>query len=140
MDYFNRLHLMNNERWPKLLFNATYHIFQSNNNIKWKWFNHTQNCLTRCGLDHIFSNAPSNSPRWVNDYREINKNLDLEDWLTKAQTKSLEIYMYLTLKDNIKQEKYLLENENFTGVSLKLRARTNTLQLERYIRSWSCVK
>ena len=35
------------------------------------------------------------------------------------------------------KEQYLLDSTNFQGVSLKLKARTNTLQLERYIRSWS---
>lgn len=65
-------------------------------------------------------------------YRNIRKHLDYWDWIKRAQSKS-SLSLYLSLKDNLNKEQYLFDSTNFQGVSLKLRARTNTLQLERYI-------
>lgn len=105
-------------------------------NTQWKWLNHIKGCLERCGLIHMFSNDPQRNRGWIHVYKEISKHLDFLDWLEKARHKS-SLNMFLNLKDNLNQESYLLDSTNFYGVSLKLRARTNTLQLERYIRSWS---
>ena len=127
---------MGNERWPKLWFNATYHVFNEHTNTQWKWFKYIQNCLSHCGLDHLFNNDPHRNPGWVYAYRHIRKTLDSWEWLEKAKTKTW-LKLYLSLKDNFNKEQYLLDSTNFQGVSLKLKARTNTLQLERYIRSWS---
>ena len=135
INFFDRLLSMSNKRWPKLLFNTTYHVFKERN-TQWKWFSYIQNCLSNCGLDHLFSNDPQRNPGWTYIYKDIRKYLDYLDWLDKAQSKT-SLNMYLTLKDNLNQEHYLLDSTDFYGVSLKLRARTNTLQLERYIRSWS---
>ena len=136
IDFFDRLLSMNNDRWPKLLFNVTYHVFREHSNIKWKWYDYMENCFSNCGLEHLFSNNPQRNKSWVCMYRNIRKHLDNWDWIQKAQSKS-SLSLYLSLKDGLNKERYLLDSTNFQGVSLKLRARTNTLQLERYIRSWS---
>jgi len=135
IDFFDRLLTMSNERWPKLLFNAMYLVHREHN-TQWKWLGHIKGCLERCGFDHMFSNDPERNRGWVHVYEKISKHLDLSDWFEKARNKS-SLNMFLSLKDNLNQEIYLLDSTNFYGASLKLRARTNTLQLERYIRSWS---
>lgn len=136
LTYLDRLYKLENNRWPKLVFNASYHVSNENEKFKWKWLNHIKECLSRCGLQHIFSNSPPHDLTWVNNYRNILRQVEINDWREGTRSKS-SLSLYTFLKQTPGREQYLLDNNNFQGAILKLRARTNTLHLERYIRSWS---
>jgi hypothetical protein len=87
INFLDRLLIMSDERWPKLLFNAMY-LVSREHNTQWKWLNYIKGCLTRCGLDHMFSNNPVRISGWVNLYKETNRHVDYSDWLFKSLSKT----------------------------------------------------
>lgn len=136
IDYLERLFNLDVDRWPKLLFNASFHVTKEKGCLQWKWFKHVQDCLSRCGLDHIFINRPPLNNGWSRVFKDIHRQIEVDEWRKEAQSKS-SLGLYLSLKTTPGRENYLMDNANFSAAILKLRARTNTLQLERYTQSWS---
>lgn len=139
IKYFNRLLNMENDRWPKLLLNAfflTSSNHSRNMHAQWKWLTHIHDTLTFCGLDHMFSiNRPINK-NWAESFINIQHELNNNDWYEKALTKKT-LRDYCKYKSVPNMEKYLLDATDFYGCALKFKARTNTLQLEYNIKSWS---
>jgi hypothetical protein len=57
-------------------------------------------------------------------------------WYDNAKSKS-SLNDYVLFKNQIKMEHYLLDNLDFYGVSLKFKARSNTLPLNGRVHSWN---
>lgn len=136
LSFVDRLFKMSNNRWPKLLFNALYHTMNENGKLQWKWLDHNKQSLSRCGMDHMFNNTPPQDHAWLSTFKKNLQQVEINDWRKSALSKS-SLCFYMSIKQVPSLEKYLLDSTNFSAAILKLRARTNTLHLERYIRSWS---
>ena len=140
VGYFYRLVHMNQDRWPKLLFNVMFNTYLRNNgNLRWKWLSCIHTYLTKNGLDHLFNNFTFNNEHernWFHTYKTINKSIESNDWI-KCITDKTSLNNYTLFKHDKYLEPYLLDKTDFKGANLKFRARTNTIQIDYNIRSWA---
>ena len=131
VTYFSRLKNMGDNRWPRLLFRA---IFELMDVSKWQWLKNVKKCLDNCNLSENFN---SNSTISLSKtFKQRNKIYDTSNWFDRAQTKS-SLKDYIRYKSEPTLEPYLLDKGNFTGVTLKFKARSNSLDLEGRKESWS---
>jgi hypothetical protein len=64
VQYFKRLQDMDEERLPKLLFNAIFHV---EDNLKWDWLCNIKNSLERCNMCVFYNSEPveqANNTNW----------------------------------------------------------------------------
>ena len=71
-----------------------------------------------------------------NSIKCIINNISVEDWKEEAQSKS-SLADYVTIKENLCMESYLLDKTDFYGASLKFKLRSNTLPLDHRIKKWT---
>jgi hypothetical protein len=141
IKYLNRLRHMHLNRWPKLVFNAMYTVYNDRptsktNSVRWKWLSHIENALVDCGMDHIFKDNLYNSRYWINHFTNISIDNSNNKWSHSATLKS-SLNDYVLFKSKPSLEDYLLCNLDFNGATIKFRARSNTLQLNGRVHSWN---
>ena len=69
IKYFHRLINMESHRWPKLLFNAIYTVYNNDNgNLRWKWLDPINCTLVNCGLTNVLPLALNIEPSWLKSY------------------------------------------------------------------------
>jgi len=137
VKYLNRLKNMAMHRWPKLLFNVSTFMYSINKNKCFHWLSYVDNVLIECGMDHVLNywspNDMTNS--WVNSYLNISTDNAKLKWYQNVQSKS-SLLNYALLKDKPFLEEYLLSDLDFYASSLKFKARSNTLPLNKRTCAW----
>jgi hypothetical protein len=137
IKYLNRLISMDSHRWPKLLFNAIFTVFNSDMHLKWKWLDSVSNILKKCGFNHVLPSiyVNSNIP-WFRSFVNINRQQCHVNWYNNACSKT-SLHDYICFKKQPSLESYLMDKIDFTGASLKFKARSNTLPLNGRTSSWN---
>ena len=94
--------------------------------------------LIDCGYDQVFRSVYNHNynPHWVNSFQHTNRNHCNINWYNTAGNKS-SLYNYVYFKKQPYLECYLLDKEDFYGVSLKFKAKSNTLNLNSRTSSWA---
>ena len=122
---------MGENRWPRLLLKA---ILQVQDVMRWKWPCTIQNTLQKCNMVNVYNIEPDNT--WIKMFKIENKNIDAKEWYERAKLKS-SLKDYIKYKGEPTLEHYLLDQNNFKGINLKFKARSNSLELEGSKSSWS---
>ena len=140
MKYLARIIDMDMHRWPKLLLNTMMSMDIDPSKLRYKFINCSQNVLNNCNLHDIIDCAKTGKnpedPHWANSIKCIINNISVEDWKEEAQSKS-SLADYVTIKENLCMESYLLDKTDFYGASLKFKIRSNTLPLDHRIKKWT---
>ena len=94
--------------------------------------------LIDCGYDDVFRSVYNRNynPHWVNSFQHTDRNHCNINWYNTACNKS-SLYNYVYFKKQPYLECCLLDKEDFYGVSLKFKARSNTLHLNSRTSSWA---
>jgi len=132
VQYFNRLKQMDEDRLPKLLLNAIFHV---EDNLKWGWLCNINSALVNCDMQ-MYYNCNNEYDNWSYIFKCKNKVKDQIEWKERILKKS-SLDEYNKHKDIPCLEPYLLDKLNFNGVSLKFKARTNSLNLENKKKIWN---
>jgi len=137
VKYFDRLTNMDPHRWPKLLFNAIFTIHNYNRHLRWNWIGCIDNSLNDNGFGHIFKSVYNlhNHASWVRSFQNAHRDHYNSNWYNTACSKS-SLIDYVCFKNQPYLENYLLDKLDFYGVSLKFKARSNTLPLNGRVASW----
>ena len=106
-------------------------------NRELNWINCIEKSLINCGYDHVFCFVYNHNynQHWVNLLKHANCNHCDINWYETACNKS-SLSNYLSFKKQPYLECYLLDKEDFYGVNLKFKTRSNTLHLNSRISSW----
>lgn len=139
--YLSRVINMDMHRWPKLLLNTMLNNFGQNlDSMRYKFLSHVDNVVKELGIHDIFECAltetNSMNPHWARSIKMLNYDRFSRKWMEGAKSKS-SLSDYITLKSSPGLEQYLLDKTDFTGVSLKFKLRSNTLQLDNRICKWT---
>ena len=125
---------MNLNRWPKLVLNALY-TANKNSNLNWKWLQSIHNIMCDNNMGFMFKTHLDNSTELFNILRN-NQFLRVNVlWYEDACQKS-SLADYIQFKRVHFLEDYLLDKLDFYGASLKFKARSNTLALDRKLSTW----
>ena len=137
IKYFDRLINMNSHRWPKLLFNAVLTIHNSNNHLRWNWIDCIEETLNDSGFCQIFRSVYNldNHASWFRSFQDANQDHCNRNWYNITCNKS-SLSDYIRFKNKPYLENYLIDKLDFYGVSLKFKARSNTLPLNGRAASW----
>ena len=141
VKFFSRLKNMDLNRWPKLLLNALSIIDNNNNtnnnvrNLSWKWFESINNTLRDNDMSFMFRVHSENNEAWLNVFNNIHDRKAKRNWYDSACQKS-SLSNYVGFKMSPQLEQYLLDKLDFYGASLKFKARSNTLPLDRKLSTW----
>jgi hypothetical protein len=136
IKYFNRVINMDSHRWPKLLFNAIFTVFNNDMHLKWTWLDSVNNILKNCGFDHVLTSVNEANIPWFNSFVNINRQQCHINWYNNACSKT-SLHDYICLKNQPNLESYLIDKLDFIGSSLKFKARSNTLPLNGRTSSWN---
>ncbi|XP_071944592.1 uncharacterized protein [Antedon mediterranea] len=131
MSYCNRIKNMDDQRWQKLLCRS---IMDVEDKVKWKWINHIKDLLCKFDLGNKFNLIPES--QWFKSFTHANSLENIKEWLEGAKTKST-LSEYLKYKHEPKAETYMFDMVNFASISLKFKARSNSLDLEGRKNTWS---
>jgi len=136
VNYYARLNCMEMHRWPKLLFNTLQSIECNIDNLRFKWLSSIRSALDNCKLGNVFKYDSAANPHWVKSYFK-RRNCQMYEclWYDNAKSKS-SLNDYVMFKTDLRMEDYLLDNSDFNGVSLKFKARSNTLPLNGRVHTW----
>ena len=93
--------------------------------------------LNDSGFDQIFRSVYNleNHPAWVRSFQDANQDHYNRSWYNTTCNK-YSLYDYIRFKNKPHLENYLLDKLDFYGVSLKFKARSNTLPLNGRVASW----
>ena len=137
IKYFDRLINMNDDRYPKILFQKLFSTYgKERRKTQWKWLKIIHEKLVFCGFDHVFKISQPFNTNWVQSFVNIHKDLQNKAWYEGSLSKK-SLHNYCKYKHAPMMERYLLDATHFDASLLKFKIRTNTLQLEHNIKSWS---
>jgi hypothetical protein len=138
IKYLNRLISMDSHRWPKLLFNAIFTVFNNDVQLTWRWLDSVNNILKNCGFDHVLPSIyeANSNLAWFRSFVNINRQQCHVNWYNNACSKT-SLHDYICFKNQPSLESYLMDKNDFTGASLKFKARSNTLPLNGRTSSWN---
>lgn len=126
---------MDFNRWPKLCFNALFTVSENGNNLNWKWLKSINNILTDNNMDFMFTTHLDNNKELFDTLKHTQDERLSRLWYEDACQKS-SLMNYVQFKKHPALESYLLDKLDFYGASLKFKARSNTLPLDRKISTW----
>lgn len=136
VNYFARVNSMEMNRWPKLLFNTLQSIDCDIDQLRFKWLSSVRCALEKCNLGHVFKYDSMASPQWAKScFKNLNRQAYERVWYENANSKS-SLNDYVMFKTKLGMEDYLLDISDFLGVSLKFKARSNTLPVNGRVHSW----
>ena len=95
-------------------------------------------CMSTCVMHHMgfmFRVHSEDNKAWLNTFNNIHDRKIKCKWYDDACQKS-SLSNYVCFKTSPHLEQYLLDKLDFHGASLKFKARSNTLPLDRKLSTW----